>query len=185
MKIYTKRGDGGETDLFGGARVAKDDLRVEAYGAVDELNACVGMVIAASAQDEVRTALQRVQNVLFDVGSVLAAIPAAREKGSVGEGATTADVEALETAIDLAESELPDLRSFILPGGCPAAAALHVARTVCRRAERRIVASHRVSPLAEPNLRYVNRLSDLLFVFARLENARGGIGDVEWHLERR
>ena len=184
MKIYTKRGDAGETDLFGGARVSKDDLQVEAYGAVDELNACVGVAVATSEQLEVRAVLARVQHVLFDVGSVLAAVPAAREKGSVGQGASGADVEALEAAIDAAESELPELKSFILPGGSSAAAALHVARTVCRRAERRMVASHRDSPLAEPNLRYVNRLSDLLFVFARLENRRAGVGDVEWHLDR-
>ena len=186
MKIYTRRGDAGETDLFGGERVGKDAPRVEAYGAVDELNATVGAAAAASRHDDVRQLCQRIQSSLFDLGAYLATPEeAARQKGGKGgrrgiPGVDADDVQALEHAIDAFESELEPLKSFILPGGTPAAAAFHVARTVCRRAERRAVSLDRESSLEAPPRRYLNRLSDLLFVIARLENRRAGEPDVPW-----
>jgi len=180
MKIYTRRGDGGETDLFGSGRVAKDTLRVEVYGAVDELNSFVGVAAAASSHDDVRALLQEIQSRLFDIGSLLAT-PEARHREKSGiTGATAADVEELEHAIDRFEVEFEPLKSFVLPGGTAAAAAFHVARASCRLAERRAVSLHREEPLEESSLRYLNRLSDLFFVLARLENARGGVPDVPW-----
>lgn len=180
MKIYTRRGDSGQTDLFGGDRVSKDDRRVEAYGAVDELNAFVGTAIAASEQADVRELLTEIQRMLFHLGATLATTPDALGKGPTDAGASEQDVEVLEAAIDRHEKELAPLRAFVLPGGSQSAAHLHAARTVCRRAERRMVSVHQQEPLPGQNLRYVNRLSDLLFVLARLENARAGIPDVEW-----
>ena len=133
MKIYTRRGDQGQTDLFGGERVAKSDARVEAYGEVDELNACVGAAAAESQHADLRGLLQRVQSTLFDLGATLATPdPERREKANIPR-ASEADVAELEAAIDRLEGELPPLRSFILPGGSRASAAFHVARTVCRR----------------------------------------------------
>jgi cob(I)alamin adenosyltransferase len=178
--IYTRRGDGGETDLFGGPRVAKDDLRVEAYGSVDEANATIGVALAASGHDDLRRMGEVIQARLFDLGGYLATPdPARRAKSSVPEPQPQ-DVAELERHIDALELELPPLKSFILPGGAPAAAAFHAARTVCRRAERRCVALHRVDPLSAASLGYLNRLSDLLFVMARIENRRAGVTDVEW-----
>jgi cob(I)alamin adenosyltransferase len=180
VKVYTRRGDAGDTDLFGGPRVGKDDLRVEAYGAVDELNAALGVCASATQHIDLRDVVRHVQDLLFDLGATLATPDAARrEKGSVPEPRDE-DVVALERQIDALEDELKPLRRFILPGGCHAAAALHVARTVCRRAERRTVALHRQDPLADSCLRVLNRLSDLLFVMARVENHRAGVADVEW-----
>ena len=180
MKVYTRRGDGGETDLFGGPRVAKDEARVEAYGQVDELNACVGSCAAQTGHDDLRQVLVAMQNRLFDLGGTLAAPdPERRRKSGVPE-ATAADVEELESHIDALERELEPLQRFILPGGTPAAAAFHAARTVCRRAERRVVSLHCLEPVAEACLGYLNRLSDLLFVMARVENRRAGVADVEW-----
>jgi cob(I)alamin adenosyltransferase len=180
VKIYTRRGDAGETDLFGGVRVGKNDLRVEAYGAIDELNAHLGQCAAATPCDDLRAALVGIQPTLFDLGAYLAT-PATAGDGSGATVATSvADVEALERHIDSLEAELEPLKRFVLPGGTAASAALHVARTVCRRAERRVVALHRAESLADTALRYVNRLSDLLFVMARVENRRAGSGDVEW-----
>lgn len=180
MKVYTRRGDGGETDLFGGPRVGKDDLRVEAYGAVDELNACLGVCRAQSGHADLRAILETAQSRLFDLGGALATPSAAhREKSGVPEPRPE-DVAELEAHIDALEPELAPLERFILPGGCAAAAALHVARTVCRRAERRAVSLHRAEPVSESSLRYLNRLSDLLFVMSRVENRRAGISDLEW-----
>ena len=180
MKIYTKRGDGGETDLLGGGgRVSKDDLRVEACGAVDELNAFIGLVAAQSTRSGSSDLLQAIQRVLFRIGAALADNPATSRDGS-GGGADERDVADLEAAIDAAEEELPPLRSFVLPGGSPAAATLQAARTVCRRAERRVVSLQRQQPLPDRSLGYLNRLSDLLFVLARLENQRAGVPDIEW-----
>ena len=180
MKIYTRRGDGGETDLFAGGRVAKDSIRVEAYGAVDELNASLGMAAAASPGADVQALCREIQARLFDLGGYLATPDAGRrEQKSVPE-VESEDVDALEAAIDRFERELEPLRRFILPGGTPAAAAFHLARTVCRRAERRCVTLHASEPLDPLPLRYLNRLSDLLFVIARLENHRAGVADVEW-----
>lgn len=180
MKVYTRRGDAGETDLFGGARVSKENIRVEAYGEVDELNACVGAAAAVSEREDLVTFLMAVQSTLFDIGSYLATPDAAhRAKAAVPE-ACAADVDALEREIDRLEEELPPLANFILPGGTQAAAALHVARTVCRRAERSAVRLDAEDPLGGFALRYLNRLSDLLFVMARAENARAGVEDVAW-----
>jgi cob(I)alamin adenosyltransferase len=180
MKIYTRRGDGGETDLIGGPRVAKDHLRVETYGAVDELNASLGVCAAVTRQADLRGIVQRVQELLFELGSDLATAPDQRPSADVVSKPGAEDVDTLEQKIDLLEKELAPLQRFILPGGCQAAAAFHVARTACRRAERRAVRLHRDEPLAEASLRYLNRLSDLLFVMARVENRRAGFPEVEW-----
>ncbi len=180
MKIYTRRGDRGETDLLGGARVPKDHPRVAAYGAVDELNAALGVAAAATRHDDLRQLAQRIQSGLFEIGALLASPDAKlRAKSGIAEPAAE-DVAFLEARIDAFETELQPLRRFVLPGGGPAAAAFHVARTVCRRAEREVVAVDRTEPLGATLLSYLNRLSDLLFVLARVENRRAGIADVEW-----
>jgi len=185
VKIYTKRGDRGETDLFGGQRIAKDALRVESYGAVDELNAALGVSGAASAQADVRALVEVIQSTLFSLGSYLATPEAAhRAKAGIPEP-SDADVEVLEKRIDAFEAELPALERFILPGGTQAAACFQLARSVCRRAERRCVALHRQEPLSDDLLRYLNRLSDLLFVLGRVENRRAGLREPEWVLRRR
>ena len=180
MKIYTRRGDRGETDLLGGPRVAKDHLRVEAYGAVDELNAALGTALAHTAHEDIRELGQAIQEILFDLGAYLASSDASRAKKIPVRELSAAEVEALETGIDAFEKELEPLRHFVLPGGTPEAAALHVARTACRLAERRAVSLDREVPLEAPALRYLNRLSDLLFVLARVENRRAGLGDRVW-----
>lgn len=179
MKVYTKRGDAGKTDLSGGGRVGKDDLRVEAYGAIDELNAFLGVAIVAVEKSS-QGILEQIQRTLFQIGAALATNPDAGKDALPTTGAIPEDVAALEAAIDVADAELSTLRAFVLPGGTAAAASLHAARTVCRRAERRIVTLDHEQPVEGAILCYVNRLSDLLFVFARLENARAGVGDVEW-----
>lgn len=179
MKIYTKTGDLGDTGLFDGTRVSKADPRVDAYGEVDELNAWLGMVRANGVDDEIGACLERLQRDLFAVGSTLAdprhKIAKRVEKALI----TDADIERLEGWIDKFEKELTPLTRFILAGGSKAGAGLHVARTVCRRAERRMVAlgDGEVDPVV---LIFVNRLSDLLFVMARLVNARAGIPETEW-----
>lgn len=179
MKIYTRTGDTGETALFDGRRVPKSDLRVDAYGEVDELNAVLGLVLAEPLDDELAKLLRALQGDLFALGGRLAD-PAHRiasrvEKVHLG----AADVERLEGWIDKLEGELPPLRRFILPGGSRAGALLHFARTVCRRAERTIVLLG-AEALEADVLAYVNRLSDLLFVLARVVNHRAGIPEIEW-----
>ena len=178
VKIYTRTGDAGETSLFDGSRVSKADSRVDAYGDVDELNAWLGLVRANRLDADLDEPVVRIQQDLFALGAQLAdprdRIAGRVRKASLGD----ADVERLEQFIDRLESELPPLRRFILAGGSPAGAALHVARTVCRRAERRMVA---LTPTPDPVLvKYVNRLSDLLFVMARVVNHRAGVPEVEW-----
>jgi cob(I)alamin adenosyltransferase len=180
VKIYTGRGDRGETDLMGGPRVGKDHARVEAYGAVDELNASLGVAASQSRHDDVTCLVAALQSALFDLGAYLAAPDDARRAKARIPEPRAADVEALESRIDSFQKELEPLRRFVLPGGSPAAAAFHVARTVCRRAERRCVSLDRAEPLDPVAVRYLNRLSDLLFVLARLENRRAGVPDVEW-----
>lgn len=181
MKIYTKTGDGGETGLFGGGRVPKNHLRVEAYGAVDELNAAIGFARAIEPTAFADALLQSVQRDLFAIGGQLAS----PDPGKVAKALARAALEsgrvaALEAAIDSAEASLPPLDAFVIPGGAPKAAALHLARTVCRRAERGVVTLGREAPLPAAVLPYLNRLSDLLFVLARSANAAGGRPDVTW-----
>ena len=179
MKIYTKTGDQGETSLFDNTRVSKADPRVEAYGQVDELNACLGTVRAAGVGEDIASALQSIQKELFALGARLAD-PSSRIASRVGKAAITAvDVERLEQTIDRLETEVPPLRRFILPGGSGGGALLHLARTVCRRAERRVIGlgPDAVEPIV---VVYLNRLSDLLFVMARAVNHRAGSPEVEW-----
>ena len=185
MKIYTRRGDQGETDLFGGLRVGKDDVRVEAYGAVDELNSVVGLASAQTRQVDIRKLCDAVQNALFDLGAYLATPEESRrEKSGVPKPESEQIVE-LEEAIDSFEEELAPLKNFVLPGGSIPSASFHLARTVCRRAERNCVALTRISPIDPLVLGYLNRLSDFLFVVARLENARANVPDVEWSARRK
>jgi cob(I)alamin adenosyltransferase len=181
LKIYTRTGDRGDTGLFGGGRVGKDDVRVDAYGEVDELNAVVGLARAASPGSDVARLLEGVQHDLFSIGAILATPDLEKmrrqlDKARLDEGR----IAELEAAIDAADARLEPLKAFILPGGAPQAAALHVARTVCRRAERRVVHLARESELPEVVIVYLNRLSDLLFTLARLANHEAGVADVEW-----
>jgi cob(I)alamin adenosyltransferase len=178
-KIYTKTGDAGQTSLLGGVRVPKDHARVRAYGAVDELNAVIGVARAVPPPAGIDEILERLQHELFDLGAELAADPSAPVAARVA-GMTPARVERLERDIDAAEAALPALRQFVLPGGTAAAAALHHARTVARRAEREIVRLAAGEPLNPEVLKYVNRLSDLLFVLARAANHAAGRADVAW-----
>ncbi|MGE5245543.1 MAG: cob(I)yrinic acid a,c-diamide adenosyltransferase [Betaproteobacteria bacterium] len=178
MKLYTRTGDAGQTSLFDGTRVSKHDARVDAYGEVDELNAWLGVVRAADLDADIDAEVVQLQRDLFALGASLAdpggKIADRVTKASLG----AADVERLEHLIDRLDAEVPPLRRFVLPGGSPAGAALHVARTVCRRAERRIVA---LDPPVDPLLlQYVNRLSDLLFALARAVNHRAKQPETEW-----
>lgn len=180
MKIYTKTGDGGTTGLFGGARVDKDDVRVEAYGTVDELNSVVGTARAAAALPaELDPILISVQTDLFVVGAELATAPGKLDKLPM-QLLDGASAERLERAIDAFEASLEPLSNFVLPGGTPAAAALHHARTVCRRAERRVLAAARGTEIRKDVIVYLNRLSDFLFVAARFANHQAGTVDVPW-----
>ncbi len=175
-KIYTRTGDAGTTGLADGSRVDKDSARMEALGDVDELNSQIGMLLSQRLPDELRETLVDVQHALFDVGGELA-IPGARTL-------TAAYVERIEASLDALNDPLPPLEEFILPGGGAAAAAAHVARAACRRAERRLVALGRGEAVNEHSRRYVNRLSDLLFVVARIL-ARAEGGEVYWEPGRR
>ncbi|HVA89626.1 MAG TPA: cob(I)yrinic acid a,c-diamide adenosyltransferase [Chloroflexota bacterium] len=185
MKIYTKAGDAGETALFGGLKVAKDVPRVEAYGTVDELNACLGLAVVAMVdQPDIHALLFRTQSELFDLGAELSTPPerAADRLAARVPLMEAARVEALEREIDQYEEELPPLKTFILPGGTPASAALHLARTICRRAERRVITLAAREDVNPEVVRYLNRLSDLLFVLARVANRRAGCEDVPWRM---
>jgi cob(I)alamin adenosyltransferase len=176
VKIYTKAGDAGDTGLLGGSRVAKNSLRIRAIGEVDELNAAIGVARAYGAQPDEE--FHRVQCWLFDLGGELAAPPASRfDAAAIGPDATAW----LETAIDRHMGELPPLKAFILPGGSPAAAALHLARTICRRAERSVLDLHEFEPVRENVRVFLNRLSDYLFAAARSANAASDVRDVKWH----
>ena len=175
-KIYTRGGDAGETALGDGSRVSKLDARIIAFGAVDELNAALGLVLAGSCRDDIRGVLARVQNELFDLGADLS-VPVQHE-GRLR--VTQGQVDALERDCDRFNAELPELRSFVLPGGSEVAARLHLARTTCRRAEREALAAsevHEINPVA---LVYLNRLSDLLFILARAATAADGLEEPLW-----
>jgi cob(I)alamin adenosyltransferase len=181
MKIYTRTGDDGGTALFGGGRVRKHDARVGAYGDVDELNSVLGWALTQTADDTIRERLGLVQHDLFAIGAELATPPAADNRVRPEVPVLPLErVATMERWIDESDEELPALRAFIVPGGGVGAAALHVARTVCRRAERSVVELAEGQPVDADIMTYLNRLSDLLFTFARLENHRAGRGDVEW-----
>ncbi len=176
-KIYTRTGDDGTTGLGDGTRVAKDSARVNAYGTVDEANSCIGLLLAGTVPDDVRVLLTRIQHQLFDLGGELC-IP--------GHAAIfDADIDALEERLDHYNDALPPLRDFILPGGGEAAARCHVARTVVRRAERDTVTLSRHDAVRPQAIRYLNRLSDLLFVLARVLARADGQGEVLWNHARR
>ena len=175
MKIYTRTGDTGQTSLFGGSRVAKSDPRIEAYGTVDELSSFIGVARASSVPQSVDEQLRQAQLDLFEIGAHLASPGTSRFPG-----VEVSRIEDLEHAIDAMTSELAPLTSFILPGGALAAAHLHVARTVCRRAERLVVALQDDSAATKSTIAYLNRLSDYLFVAARFANFKAGVPDVPW-----
>lgn len=180
QRIYTKTGDEGETGLFGGARVSKSSARVSAYGDVDELNAVIGWAVTQLDDVETLERLRRVQSDLFALGAHLATVQRAKRPLPQLPALPADRIGEMETWIDAAEDEMPELRSFILPGGSPGGAALHLARTVCRRAERSIVALAAVEPVDSTILIYLNRLSDLLFDLARLVNHRAGAPETKW-----
>jgi cob(I)alamin adenosyltransferase len=178
MKIYTRTGDGGETSLLGGGRVPKSALRVDTYGDVDELNSSLGVARTRATHDEVRSTLSAVQKDLFSVGAILA-----NPTGQLSSDKVTLDdsaVKKLEELIDRFESQLEPLKAFILPGGSTGGASLHHARSVCRRAERKMVELAGNEPFPPVAVIYMNRLSDLLFVLARLENKHQGIEEETW-----
>src|SRR6476661_7237003 len=181
LRIYTRTGDEGETGLFGGGRVEKHHPRVEAYGDVDELNASLGLARSIEMMPRIDEVLVPVQRDLFAIGALLATPDREKMQQQLAKARIDEDrIAQLEHAIDAGESELEPLRSFIIPGGTPKAAALHVARTVCRRAERRVVSLAREIDLPALVVVYLNRLSDLLFMLARVANRRAGAGEVTW-----
>ncbi len=182
IKVYTRRGDSGETDLFGGGRVGKDDARVCAYGEVDELNAVLGAARAELQDADLVEWLSSIQLSLFDLGSELAN-PDIEERAAAGKPlprVVGAEVDEIEGWIDRLDGELEPLKSFVLPGGTRAAALLHLGRTVCRRAERHVIALSRDQSVAPLLIRYLNRLSDLLFTMARAVNRRAGVAETQW-----
>jgi cob(I)alamin adenosyltransferase len=181
MKIYTKTGDKGDTGLFGGGRVPKNHPRVDAYGDVDELNAAIGFAMAVEPMPRIDDVLAPIQHDLFAIGALLATPDREKmqrhlEKANVDD----ARIASLERAIDAGDEELEPLKAFIMPGGTPKAAALHVARTVCRRAERKVVGLAGDEEIPAVVVIYLNRLSDLLFTLARVANKRSGGGEVQW-----
>jgi cob(I)alamin adenosyltransferase len=181
VKIYTRRGDGGETSLLGGRRVDKGHARVEAMGDVDELNAALGVAITVAGDALVKRRLESIQHDLFALGAELASPRGeSDERRPATPGLPTGRTAELEAWIDETEEQLTPLTAFVLPGGVPSAAALHLARTVCRRAERSVVRLSEEGSVDPDLLRYLNRLSDLLFVLARNENRLAGAADVEW-----
>lgn len=181
MKIYTKTGDKGDTGLFGGGRVPKNHPRVEAYGDVDELNAAIGFARSIESMPRVDEVLVPIQRDLFAIGALLATPDREKMRHHLEKARIDDErIEQLEHAIDDGDRELESLKAFIIPGGTPKAAALHVARTVCRRAERRVVELQGDTEIPELAVIYLNRLSDLLFMLARVANRRAGAGEVTW-----
>jgi cob(I)alamin adenosyltransferase len=181
MRIYTRTGDAGETGLFGGGRVPKDHMRVQSYGDVDELNSTLGLARATAPGDFSDALLESIQRDLFAIGGHLATPDPARVREALEKASLSVDrITVLERAIDAAEDQLPPLKAFVLPAGTPKAASLHLARTVCRRAERSVVHLSHEAEVPELFITYLNRLSDLLFTLARLANHQAGVGDVTW-----
>ncbi len=178
MKIYTKTGDDGTTGLFGGERVFKDALRIEAYGTVDELNSVLGIVRNHNDDEKLSTILNAIQNSLFEVGADLATPMSI--KNDYIKRLQVSEVEQIEQWIDELDDKLPELTNFILPGGSPSSAYLHLARNVCRRAERCTISLSKEEPIGKVVIQYLNRLSDLLFVLARYANFVAGIPDTPW-----
>jgi len=178
-KIYTKTGDDGSTALIGGKRIAKDSLRIEAYGTIDELNAFIGFAISQGTSNDIQPILETIQRHLFRMGAILASDNAPEKEKSRMDFPYDL-TEYLERQIDCLSESLPPLKHFILPGGMPAAAALHAARTICRRAERRAFALNQSEPVEKTALIYLNRLSDLLFVMARYQNVKDGVEEIVW-----
>ncbi len=179
MKIYTRKGDAGQTSIWGGRRLSKDDARMEAIGAVDECNAAIGSVLACGLPDSLTSILQTVQGRLFIVGCELVAPDQAGSRGNLPR-LVEQDISEVEAAIDELEQTLPELQNFILPGGTASGAGLHVARGSCRRAERRVATLSRAEGTAAVVPAYLNRLADLLFVAARCANHAAGVSDVVW-----
>ena len=179
MKIYTKTGDKGETSLFGGKRVSKDDLRIEAYGTVDELNSIVGVCRSFNENMQIEKVLAGIQDQLFVLGADLATPEDVRSTAT--KRIAREDYTVLEKTIDEIDTQLVPLESFVLPGGSKSAAVLHQARTICRRAERRVVALRKLAETSEHTVIYLNRLSDLLFVLARFANKISGTKEVAWN----
>lgn len=177
MKIYTKKGDKGTTSLFGGASIGKNSMRIKAYGTVDELNSILGIVLTHPLSERGKTILQELQNQLFVLGADLATLPSKKTKV---DRIAQKEIKQLEDWIDELDEQLPNLTAFILPGGAPAGATLHQARTVCRRAERHTVALKLENPVSDETVIYLNRLSDLLFVMARFENHEAGETETQW-----
>lgn len=178
-KIYTKQGDSGSTRLGGGQQVRKSDLRIEAYGTVDELNSFIGVALASGLDADLVQPLSAIQNELFHLGSDLCFLEEDKQEHPVPR-IEACHVDALERILDRLTAEVGPLENFILPGGSAGAAHLHVARTVCRRAERVVVELGAKQPVGDETVRYLNRLSDALFVMARYENRRKGVDDVCW-----
>ncbi len=178
MKIYTKTGDKGETSLFGGQRVWKDDLRIETYGTVDELNSLIGVAVTEIVYEELIEVLQRIQNRLFTVGADLAT---PIEKNLHIKRVDNSFIDECEKDIDNFNSKIPELKEFILPGGTKGSAMLHLCRTVCRRAERKVITLSKGVEIGTNIIIYLNRLSDLFFVLARFENFVNGIPDISWN----
>lgn len=179
MKIYTRTGDKGDTGLFGGVRVSKDDPRVEAYGTIDETNAAIGVALSHCQVSFVRRVLTEVQSDLFTLGAELSAASGSEQRLGI-QLLADADVLRLEQAIDEAEEPLPPLKNFVLPGGPPDVSALHLARTVARRAERRVLSLSQREAVRGTLLVYLNRLADLLFVLARRAGHENGAVEVPW-----
>lgn len=178
-KVYTRTGDDGTTALGGGQRLPKDSLRIAVYGTVDELSSYLGVALAHSLADRLVAPLKRIQNDLFHLGSDLCILEEDKKRFSVPQ-IEPRHVDFLEETMDSLAEELEPLANFILPGGSPGAAHLHVARTVCRRAERELSTLARQEPVGEQTVPYLNRLSDTLFVMARYENQQKGVGDILW-----
>lgn len=177
MKIYTKTGDSGMTGLFGGKRISKDDARIEAYGTLDELNSFLGFLNIGFSENKYNTVLFDVQNRLFDIGSHLASDP---EKHVLPSGITSEDISELERFMDEMDAELPPLKNFILPGGHAIVAQAHICRTICRRAERRVVTLQQYSEIDPMIVMYLNRLSDFLFILARFLAKKSGVEELKW-----